>query len=145
MKVKSLLFLLLACTLLIPEYSQASIYGDNDYLWFSLSPARHSGKEHQGKGKKKGHGRHSGHESEHRPKPIRTYWLNSCEIASTAKAYTMLPEGESKIIPIRRKDHTVSVTIKTPLVTVRLMGPTTCILSIRLLIKRYWYYVRQNG
>ena len=109
------MFFILASTQLVSGFSRASVDASENYLWFSLTPAmNHGGKKHPGQNKGSGHGRHAGHESEHRPKPVRTYWLNSCAIGPAAKVYLSQPEGTSNSIPITRKGHEVSVSFKTP-------------------------------
>ncbi len=130
MKMRPFLTLVFACTLLTPVYGKASVAGADDHLWFSLSPAKtHAVKEHHGRGQSNSHGRHAGHESEHRPKPIRTYWLNSCSISPEAIAYMMQPEGDYTTVPIIRKEHNVSISIKTPFGDGPFHGANTLYLS----------------
>ncbi len=100
-----------------------------DALWFSTAPRMsHPKMSHQPAGQTGGQNRpatagpgsshhqagHGGHESEHRPKPVRTYWLNTCGITENAEAFVMRPEGEYERVAIDRKGHYVSVSIKTP-------------------------------
>jgi hypothetical protein len=99
--------------------------GNMDALWFSTAPRMpHEGKSPKPSGKpgeevcpaSAGSGSsHDGHESEHRPKPVRTYWLNTCGITEDAEAFVVRPEGECERVAIDRKGHEVSVSIKTPL------------------------------
>ncbi len=110
------------------QADQGSAPADMDALWFSTAPRMsHMGMSHQPAGKPGGKNRltgsgnshhagaHGGHESEHRPKPVRTYWLNTCGITENAEAFVMRPEGEYERVAIDRKGHDVSVSIKTPL------------------------------
>ncbi len=112
------------------QADQGRAAGNLDALWFSAAPRMsHEGKSHQPAGKPGGKDRpaavgsgrshsrdgHGGHESEHRPKPVRTYWLNTCGITENAEAFVMRPEGEYERVPIDRKGHDVSVSINTPL------------------------------
>ncbi|MBU0728694.1 MAG: DUF4198 domain-containing protein [Proteobacteria bacterium] len=107
--------------LILPLVSMASI--SKDELWFSAMPkmTHESGHDTNRPAGKKSGGRpggadtgHSAHESEHRPKPERTYWLNSCGITEDAKAFLLRPEGEVLPVPIKREEHEVSVKVKTP-------------------------------
>jgi hypothetical protein len=121
--------ILLAAVMVFLSAERSSAAKNFDELWFAATPQmQHEGKTQKPTGKPDGGGRpgasraggshsqggHDGHESEHRPKPIRTYWLNTCGITEDAKAFVMRPDGEYENIDIDRKEHEVSVTIKTP-------------------------------
>jgi len=88
----------------------------------AMAPAAHKGALHDQqvrdgnkRGRPGGRQEHGGHESEHRPKPERTYWLNTCGITDEARAFVVRPEGASEPVDIERQDHEVKVTIRTPL------------------------------
>jgi len=104
---------------LLQGFAMASVLTDE--LWLSPKTTMNHGGHHDGgqRPEKAGVGRstdagHSGHESEHRPQPVRKYWLNTCGISDNAKAYFMHPEGDYSQVPVERDNHDISVTVKTP-------------------------------
>ena len=130
--MKQILFILSCAVFLaaavVLQADQGSAAVNRDALWFSTAPRMQHQGMHQPAGKPvdgkhpatarsgSSHNRdgHGGHESEHRPKPIRTYWLNTCGITENAEAFVMRPEGEYERVTLDRKGHEVSVSIKTP-------------------------------
>jgi hypothetical protein len=110
------------------QANQGNSVVNMDVLWFSMTPRMPNEGMQKPTGKAgvggrsgtarscSGHNRggHGSHESEHRPKPVRTYWLNTCGITENAEAYVMRPEGKYESVAIDRKGHDVSVSIKTP-------------------------------
>jgi len=72
----------------------------------------HGDANHSGAG---GHQAHGGHESEMRPLPVRTYWLDTCQISDGAEAYVTRPEGEAETLPIEREGHDVKVSVRIPM------------------------------
>jgi hypothetical protein len=134
-RTKRQLLFFLPCAVLLTaalalHADQVSASGNMDELWFSAMPRMsHEGRSHQpagkpgleehpattGPGSSHNRGGHGGHESEHRPKPVRTYWLNTCGVTENAEAFVMRPEGEYECVAIDRKGHEVSVSIRTPL------------------------------
>jgi hypothetical protein len=59
-------------------------------------------------------GARPGHESEHRPTPLRKYWLNTSDVSPDAKAYVLRPDGSFNEISIQF-DKAPSISFKTPL------------------------------
>jgi hypothetical protein len=134
-RTKRQLLFFLPCAVLLTaalalHADQVSASGNMDELWFSAMPRMsHEGRSHQpagkpgleehpattGPGSSHNRGGHGGHESEHRPKPVRTYWLNTCGVTENAEAFVMRPEGEYECVAIDRKGHEVSVSIRTQL------------------------------
>lgn len=55
------------------------------------------------------------HESEHRPLPMRTYWLNSGNLQPDAKAYVRHPDGSFDELAIESRDNGLCVTLSTPM------------------------------
>jgi len=58
---------------------------------------------------------HGGHESEHRPQPVRTYWLDTCQISDGAEAFVTRPEGAVEKLRMEREGHEVKVSVRTPM------------------------------
>ncbi|HSH14195.1 MAG TPA: hypothetical protein VLA15_10610, partial [Desulfurivibrionaceae bacterium] len=90
-------------------------------LWLSSTPQQSHGDKTHGpspgkRGKPGGAGQsHGGHESEHRPQPLRTYWLNTCQISEQAEAFVTRPEGAVEPVAIERDGHEVKLAISTPM------------------------------
>ena len=110
----AILFVAMACLFLWVPGVEAAM----DSIWLGTMPrGGHSGQSH-------GHGAgyhgaanhsstggqaHGGHESEMRPQPVRTYWLDTCQISDGAEAYVTRPEGDTEKLPIEREGHDVKV------------------------------------
>lgn len=93
-------------------------------LWFSATPAAHHGEAPGGRPTGSGSNRrgggaqpggHGGHESEHRPQPSRTYWLNTCALSPAAEAFVLRPEGQCQDLQAELDEHEVRVTVSTPM------------------------------
>jgi hypothetical protein len=108
----------MACLFLWTSAANAAM----DTIWLNSMPRQaHGDKSHNhGAGKPGSQGgsgsqAHGGHESEHRPQPVRTYCLSTCEISDEAEAYITRPEGAAEKLSIERDGHEVKVTVRTPM------------------------------
>ncbi len=54
-------------------------------------------------------------ESEHRPSPVRTYWVNDPALSSDAAAYVLRPDNTLDKVKLKKNAQGVNLTFKTPL------------------------------
>ncbi len=54
-------------------------------------------------------------ESEHRPVPMRTYWLNDSNISRDARAFVLHPDGSVEKVDIKKRGKNCTVSYRTPM------------------------------
>ncbi len=94
-----------------------------DALWLSLSPAPTGNidpacKLH-GPGESPGKARRF--ESEHRPRPMRTYYITGPDLSNQAKAYVLQSDGQSRALQIKSAPQP-SVRLRTPMADEQVHG-----------------------
>lgn len=94
-----------------------------DVLWLTLSPAQTSdtdpGCKLHGQGERPPKARRF--ESEHRPKPVRTYYITGPDLSNRARAYLLQSDGQSRLLKIKESPKP-SVLVQTPFKDDRLHG-----------------------